>query len=107
MSGGQAQDAYTISFSVIPLDGCPRCQHVKPVTKLCLGVPVAVAETTNSRIVRSVCPNCRLTWDTSWNRAGDPFDDEFLSHREGVESHPQDGNPFPTGPRHLLDLDPA
>lgn len=106
---GQNGDSPMFTFSVIPMDCCPRCRRGTPGS-FDLGVPVAIAPTADGgQVVRNVCPSCRLLWDTSWNVSGDrgygPFNDDFIRHAEGVESHPQAGMKFPAGPR--AELKPA
>lgn len=102
----------TLTFSVVPLDCCPRCKRIKPRGNWGLAVPLAIAFDRGSLIVRNVCPSCRLTWDTSWGVHKDdpvygPFEDTYLLHSEGVESHPQGGSVFPAGPRNLLEQRPT
>ena len=103
---GQNGATPTFSFSVIPLDSCPRCRRGAP-SNLDLGTPVAIAQANGYQIVRNVCRRCNLLWDVSWNVSGDraygPFDDGFIHYSAGVESHPQDGMKYPVGPRSKLE----
>ena len=97
----------TLTFSVIPLDCCPRCRRSAP-SSFDLGIPVAIAQTADGgQVVRIVCPRCRLLWDCSWNVSGDraygPFEDAFIRHAEGIESRPQASMKFPAGPRGELE----
>lgn len=71
------------------------------------GMPVAFAGPLNDRIIRYVCPSCRLVWDISWDVAAlaqsfpsyAPFSDTFIRVHEGLEAYCQDGVEMPAGPR--------
>lgn len=90
-------------YSVIPHDACPRCSVGASVSDTRLGMPVAYSGTPGTLTVRYVCWRCRLIWDTGWDVSGDTFLDDFICHDEGLESHPQYGNPFPVGPKEMLE----
>jgi len=90
-----------IEFQVIPHDACPR--RCEPVV---LGMPVAFAGPPEQRVVRYICPRCRLIWDCKWDITaptnGAPlglWPDRYIRCGEGLEAHPtEDGIEYPAGP---------
>ena len=97
----------TFEFVVVPLDCCPQCEP-QSEGRFGISIPVAISVQGDQQwIVRNVCPDCRLIWDTSWDTSGDseygPFEDAFIRYSTGVRAHPQGGSFFPAGPRRLLE----
>ena len=94
----------TFTFSVIPLDCCPRCKP-DDGERRGIAMPIAIAEANGYRVVRNICPSCRHLWDTSWDVSGDrsygSFQDMFIRSSIGVESHPLDGSVFHASSRHF------
>lgn len=94
-------------FRVIPVDFCPRCLGGEA------GMPGAIAEQGGGvRLVRYVCGECRLIWDTWWNVEGvmdsyRPFMDRRILSTEGLESHRFGEGPdlivMPIGPASLIE----
>ena len=86
-----------ILLNVIPMDCCPHCPTDPPH-----GMPVAATGRPTEGVVRYVCPQCRLIWDTSWSLGEEPFWDHLIPARAKVRSFPQQGIAFPAGPREAL-----
>ena len=96
-----------LRFNVIPMDFCPRCPIAARLDDVHYGMPVALAGPLNDRIIRYVCPSCRLVWDSSWDVAAlarffpsyGPFSDTFIRDHERLEAHRREDIELPAGPR--------
>lgn len=72
-------DPRTNAFEFLPIDACPECGQD--------GAPRALAESASSRVVRYVCPQCKLCWDCVWSSSEFfAFTDATIGPDEGLRA---------------------
>jgi hypothetical protein len=83
-----------IAFRAISIDATHEI-----ATRHRVAVPVAFGQSENGVVIRYICPDCRLVWDTGYSNDMAPlFTDRFVRQREQLKSHPGGGMDWIAGP---------